>query len=76
MTDLTLNAMGKKCPMPVLMAKKELVKLAESGDTLTVTADDVGALKDIPALVRKMDGYEILESGQEGKVITIKIQKS
>jgi TusA-related sulfurtransferase len=75
MTDLNLNAIGKKCPMPVLMAKKELVKLTESGDTLTLTADDVGSLKDIPALIRKMEGYEILESSQEGKIITFKIQK-
>ena len=76
MTDLNLNAIGKKCPMPVLMTKKELAKLAESGDTLIVTADDVGALKDIPALIRKTEGYEILESNQEGTIITIKIQKS
>ncbi|HME51316.1 MAG TPA: sulfurtransferase TusA family protein [Candidatus Lokiarchaeia archaeon] len=75
MTDIELNAIGKKCPMPVLMAKKELAKL-DSGDVLTVLADDAGALKDIPALIRKTEGYEIIDSSQEGKQITIKIQKS
>ncbi len=76
MTDIELNAMGKKCPMPVLMTKKEIGKLTESGDTLTILADDVGALKDIPALIKKTGGYEVIESSQEGKKIMIKIQKS
>jgi len=75
MTDIELNAIGKKCPMPVLMTKKEIGKL-DSGDVLTVLADDVGALKDIPALIKKNEGFEIIESTQEGKKITIKIQKS
>lgn len=60
--------------MPVLLAKKELVKLA-SGDVLTVLSDDAGALKDIPALVKKT-GDELLDSAQDGKTITFKIRKA
>jgi len=73
MVDKKLDAIGKKCPMPVLMTKKELTGMT-SGDVLTVLADDVGALKDIPALVNKI-GDQILESKQDGKIITIKIKR-
>jgi len=75
MADLKLDAIGKKCPMPVLMAKKSMTTMA-SGDILTVTADDAGALKDIPALVNKNAGYSVVESKQEGKTIIIKIKKA
>jgi tRNA 2-thiouridine synthesizing protein A len=75
MADLKLDTLGKKCPMPVLLAKKEMTKMA-TGDILTITADDAGALKDIPALVNKAPGFAISESKQEGKLITIKIKKS
>jgi tRNA 2-thiouridine synthesizing protein A len=75
MADLKLDTLGKKCPMPVLMAKKEMTKMA-AGDVLTLTADDAGALKDVPALVNKNAGFSIAESKQEGKIITIKIKKA
>ncbi|MEX2684990.1 MAG: sulfurtransferase TusA family protein [Candidatus Sigynarchaeota archaeon] len=75
MADLKLDTLGKKCPMPVLLAKKEMTKMA-AGDVLTVTADDAGALKDIPALVNKSPGFAISESKQEGNIITIKIKKA
>ncbi|MFX1275270.1 MAG: sulfurtransferase TusA family protein [Promethearchaeota archaeon] len=74
MADITLDAKGKKCPMPVLMTKKELKKL-NSGQTIELIADDVGALKDVPALIKKT-GDEILETNQEGEVITFVIQKA
>lgn len=70
----TLDAQGKKCPMPVLLTKKELKKMSP-GDELEVISDDVGALKDVPALIRKT-GDEILETKQEGEVITFKIKKA
>ena len=50
MADVTLNALGKKCPMPILLTKKELNKMS-SGQTLELIVDDKGALKDIPAMV-------------------------
>jgi tRNA 2-thiouridine synthesizing protein A len=69
-----LDCLGLKCPMPVLKAKKELKKL-NSGDVLTLTVDDKGALKDIPALVSKT-GDEILQTNEDGSIITFKIQKA
>ena len=73
MADITLNALGKKCPMPVLMAKKELKKMS-SGQTLELIVDDKGALKDVPALLKKT-GDTILETKEDGEQITFMIQK-
>lgn len=74
MADLTLNAIGKKCPMPVLMTKKELKKMS-SGQTLELIVDDKGALKDVPALLNKT-GDSILETNEDGDQITFMIQKA
>jgi len=72
--DLTLNAIGKKCPMPILMTKKELKKLS-SGQTLELIVDDRGALKDIPALINRT-GDSILETNENGEQIIFIIQKA
>ena len=74
MADLTLNAIGKKCPMPILMTKKELKKMS-SGQTLELIVDDRGALKDVPALINKI-GDKILETKEAGEQITFMIQKA
>jgi len=74
MADLTLNAVGKKCPMPVLMTKKELKKMS-SGQTLELVVDDKGALKDVPALISKT-GDTILETNEDNDHITFTIQKA
>ncbi|MFX0074937.1 MAG: sulfurtransferase TusA family protein [Candidatus Hermodarchaeota archaeon] len=74
MADLTLNAVGKKCPMPVLMTKKELKKMS-TGQTLELVVDDKGALKDVPALISKT-GDSILETKEDGSNITFMIQKA
>ncbi len=73
MADLTLNALGKKCPMPILLTKKELKKMSP-GQTLELIVDDKGALKDVPALIRKT-GDTILETKDNGEQITFMIQK-
>jgi len=74
MADLLLNAVGKKCPMPVLMTKKELKKMS-SGQTLELIVDDKGALKDVPALINKT-GDKIVETKEDGEEITFMIQKA
>ncbi|MEL6594501.1 MAG: sulfurtransferase TusA family protein [Pseudomonadota bacterium] len=45
--NLTLDALGLLCPLPVLKARKRLKSL-EKGDVLTVLADDPAAIVDIP----------------------------
>jgi tRNA 2-thiouridine synthesizing protein A len=74
MADMTLNAVGKKCPMPVLMTKKELKKL-NSGQVLELIVDDKGALKDVPALLHKT-GDELMETREEGEKVTFMIKKN
>ena len=74
MADMTLNAVGKKCPMPVLMTKKELKKL-NSGQVLELIVDDKGALKDVPALLHKT-GDELIETREESEKITFMIKKN
>ena len=74
MADKTLNALGKKCPMPVLMTKKELKNMS-SGQTLELVVDDKGALKDVPALISKT-GDSIIETKEDGNQITFMIKKA
>jgi len=74
MADMTLNAIGRKCPMPVLMTKRELKKLT-SGQVLELLVDDKGALKDVPALLHKT-GDQLLETKEEGEKITFMIKKN
>ena len=74
MADLTLNAIGKKCPMPILLTKKELKKMS-TGQILELIVDDKGALKDVPALINRT-GDTILETKDNGEQITFMIQKA
>lgn len=74
MADLTLNAVGKKCPMPVLMTKKELKKMS-AGQTLELVVDDKGALKDVPALISKT-GDMIVETNEDNGRIIFTIRKA
>lgn len=74
MANVILNAVGKKCPMPVLMTKKEL-KNMNSGQTLELLVDDKGALKDVPALLSK-SGDELLETKETNGQIRFIIKKS
>lgn len=74
MADITLDALGKKCPMPVLMTKKELKKMS-SGQVLELIVDDKGALKDVPALLSKT-GDELLATKEEGPKVIFEIKKA
>ncbi|MFX1600325.1 MAG: sulfurtransferase TusA family protein [Promethearchaeota archaeon] len=70
----TYDYTGLKCPMPVLKTKKELRNLA-SGEVIEVIADDVGAKKDIPALLNK-SGDELMELREDNGNLTFVIKKS
>ncbi|MHA1150197.1 MAG: sulfurtransferase TusA family protein [Promethearchaeota archaeon] len=74
MADKTLNAVGLKCPMPVLKTKKELRGMT-SGQIIEVIVDDKGALKDIPAMLSK-SGDELLDTKEEADKITFLIKKA
>ena len=48
-----LDALGLRCPEPVMMVRLNIRKLAD-GETLSVTADDPSTARDIPSFCRFM----------------------
>lgn len=51
--DQALDALGLRCPEPVMMLRMTMRKL-EDGQTLCVTADDPATVRDIPSFCRFM----------------------
>ncbi|WP_323927143.1 sulfurtransferase TusA [Aeromonas caviae] len=49
-----LDAIGLRCPEPVMMVRKT-VRLMADGETLLVSADDPSTTRDIPSFCRFMD---------------------
>ncbi|QIZ78207.1 sulfurtransferase TusA [Ferrimonas lipolytica] len=49
-----LDAIGLRCPEPVMMVRKTVRKMAD-GETLLVTADDPSTTRDIPSFCTFMD---------------------
>ena len=60
MTDLfsqaaqTLDALGLRCPEPVMMVRKT-VRHMDNGETLLIIADDPATTRDIPGFCRFME---------------------
>ncbi|MGT3243165.1 sulfurtransferase TusA [Yersinia enterocolitica] len=52
--DKTLDALGLRCPEPVMMVRKT-VRHMEDGQTLLIIADDPATTRDIPSFCRFMD---------------------
>ncbi|MBT0587912.1 sulfurtransferase TusA [Alteromonas oceanisediminis] len=48
-----LNAIGMRCPEPVMMVRLQIRKMAE-GERLAVVADDPSTTRDIPSFCRFM----------------------
>jgi len=71
--DLTIDAKGQKCPMPVLLTSRG-IKTIESGQVMLVEASDGGSKSDIPSWA-KDTGNELLESGSEDGVYSYVIRK-
>lgn len=74
MVDKTFDYVGLKCPMPVLKTKKELKNLS-SGQVIEVIVDDVGAKKDIPAMLNKT-GNELVELREDDGYLVFVIKKT
>ena len=72
--DATADAKGQKCPMPVLLASRQMKSLA-SGQVLLVEATDGGSKSDIPSWA-KDTGNELLDSSVEDGVYRYLIRKS
>ncbi|MBF0486812.1 sulfurtransferase TusA family protein [Candidatus Magnetominusculus dajiuhuensis] len=72
--DEILDTKGLNCPMPVLKTKKAIDALA-SGKVLEVQSTDAGSKSDIPALLSRL-GHELLETKENGNVISFFIKKA
>jgi tRNA 2-thiouridine synthesizing protein A len=72
MADMTLDATGLSCPLPVLKAKKALKELRK-GDVLRVLATDPGAVKDFKAFC-EATGHKLLKQSEDDGVLTFDIE--
>ena len=62
MPDLTVDAKGANCPIPILKAKKALTSLPK-GAVLEILATDPGAVSDFDAFCRST-GNTLLEHSE------------
>lgn len=53
-TDHTLDAIGLRCPEPVMMVRMNIRKIA-TGETLLIKCDDPSTARDIPSFCRFME---------------------
>ena len=71
--DRAVDAKGQSCPMPVLLTAKAAKEMT-SGEVMFLEATDAGARSDIPAWAEQT-GNELLESSEEGDVLSFYIRK-
>ncbi len=73
-TDHTLDAIGLRCPEPVMMVRMNIRKIA-SGETLLIKCDDPSTARDIPSFCRFME-HELLATQTEILPFLYVIKKS
>ncbi len=71
--DLTIDAKGQKCPMPVLLASRGIKKI-EPGQVMLIEATDGGSKSDIPSWA-KDTGNELVESTSADGIYRYVIRK-
>lgn len=62
--DHQLDAIGLRCPEPVMMVRKNIRNIA-SGETLLVIADDPSTTRDIPSFCRFMEHELVAQQCQQ-----------
>ena len=73
MADVTIDAIGKKCPLPIVMISQAFRGI-DSGKTVEVTADDLAFEEDIKAFCR-VSGHSLQSFKETGKVFIAVIRK-
>ena len=63
-TDHVLDALGLRCPEPVMMVRMNIRKIA-SGETLLIKCDDPSTARDIPSFCRFMEHELLAQQTQE-----------
>jgi len=69
-----LDAIGLKCPLPVLKTRAALRRLS-AGDLLVVVADDPLAAIDIPHFAAQ-NGHAIVESEARGAILRFVLRRA
>jgi tRNA 2-thiouridine synthesizing protein A len=65
-----LDVLGTFCPLPILLAAREMMRLA-AGDRLEVVGDDPAILEDMPVWCERA-GHRLVEIAErEGKIISL-----
>lgn len=62
--DHQLDALGLRCPEPVMMVRQKIRKI-NINDTLLVIADDPSTARDIPSFCRFMEHQLVEQQTQE-----------
>jgi tRNA 2-thiouridine synthesizing protein A len=73
MADVTVDARGLQCPMPVIKVS-QAIKPLSTGQTVEVIATDKGALSDIPAWAGDM-GHTLKEQFEEDSDFHFVVEK-
>lgn len=73
MADVTLDAKGLNCPLPILRAKKALKEM-QSGQILAIEATDPGSAKDFESFCAQT-GNELVKASESGSVYYYEIRK-
>lgn len=68
-----LDAIGLRCPEPVMMVRLKIRKIA-NGETLLVIADDSSTTRDIPSFCRFME-HQLLALQTQSKPFQYLIKK-
>ena len=71
--DHTLDALGLRCPEPVMMVRLQVRKM-QVGETLLIIADDPATTRDIPSFCRFMQ-HTMLASETDTKPYRYIIKK-
>ena len=71
--DRVIDCLGLYCPEPIFRTRMALDEM-ESGEVLSVLADDPAAEEDLKRLVKRL-GHELLSLEVEGDEINILIRK-
>ncbi|QOL26397.1 sulfurtransferase TusA [Thalassotalea sp. LPB0316] len=71
--DHVLDAIGLRCPEPVMMIRLNIRKIAV-GETLLITADDPSTTRDVPSFCRFME-HELIAQQTQTKPFQYLIKK-
>ena len=72
--DHSLDAIGLRCPEPVMMVRLNIRNIA-SGETLLITCDDPSTTRDIPSFCQFME-HELIAKQTDTKPYLYVIKKS